>query len=68
MHPCEEKKDGCKDFLTLPRYEGPFTNTCGGDAKIEKKNNKQTNKQKQNKEQKIANLKNFKLFCPENYG
>ena len=19
MHPCEEKKDGCKDFLTLPR-------------------------------------------------
>ena len=19
MHPCEEKKDGCRDFLTLPR-------------------------------------------------
>ena len=19
MHPCEEKKDGCKEFLTLPR-------------------------------------------------
>ena len=26
MHPCEEKKDGCKEFLTLPRMN-PSENT-----------------------------------------